>query len=68
MNRRCPWCDGEDRNFRPLRFGIVPCANSWHNTDALQANMPCLVHNHKLPCPYCRIAELEKILEDKKNE
>lgn len=62
---KCPWCNGKDKNFRPLRMGMVVCANSWHNENAQRENEPYKKHPHSLPCPYCRIEELEKLLEAK---
>ena len=60
---QCPWCDGKDKNLRPLRMGIVPCANPWHNEDAQRADKPCKKHNEHLPCSKCRIEELEVEVE-----
>lgn len=63
MSEICPWCDGKDKNFRPLRFGRVPCNNPWHNNDAQRENEPCKKHGHWLPCPYCEIDRLTAELE-----
>ena len=58
--------DGKDKAFRPLQFGVGVCANPWHNNDARRANEPCKKHKHHLPCPYCRIEELEVQLAERK--
>jgi len=55
---KCPWCDGTDRNFRPLRFRSIPCNNPFHYEDALRAGYPCKKHNMVLPCIYCENEEL----------